>query len=186
MELNAGICVLRSWQPNDRNALMDAANDYEVWRNLTDRFPYPYTLEDADDWIARCNDEGEPPLNLGIVVKGQVGGGIGLELLNHEKRHTANVGYWLAQGHWNHGIATAALGAFTAYALSSFDLERLQASVFEWNPASARVLEKCGYRLEGQLRRGIVKEGKLTDELVYGLLRTELPIRPADISQPTA
>lgn len=171
MELDAGPCLLRPWQHGDRHTLTEAANDYEIWRNLADQFSHPYTLDHADSWIAHCIDEGEPPRNLSIVVADQAVGAIGLELLEGEKRLTANVGYWLARQHWNQGIVTAALSTFTEYAWSSFEIERLQASVFAWNPASARVLEKCGYRLEGRLRRAFIKGGAVTDELVYGLVR---------------
>jgi RimJ/RimL family protein N-acetyltransferase len=50
-------------------------------------------------------------------------------------------------------------------------LVRLYAHVFEWNPASARVLEKAGFTLEGRLRRSVLKEGQLIDQLMYGLVR---------------
>ena len=177
MEVDAGACALRPWWSSDREVLARAADDREIWRNLTDRFPHPYTLTDADEWIARCLLEGQPHRNLAIVVDSRAVGGIGLELLSQEKRHVANLGYWLARSVWNQGIGTAALLKFTEYAFAAFDVERLQASVFSWNPASARVLEKCGYLLEGRLRGAVVKGGGVTDELVYGLLRAESPLR---------
>jgi ribosomal-protein-alanine N-acetyltransferase len=180
MELDAGACLLRPWQAGDREALTQAANDYEVWRNLTDRFRHPYTLEDADEWIARCLSEGQPPRNFAVVVDNHAVGGIGLELPGAEKRHMANLGYWLARRLWNQGIVTAALRRFTIYAFEAFDLERLQASVYAWNPASAHLLEKCGYHLEGRLRGAVLKDGAVTDELVYGLVRSDSPSRPPD------
>jgi ribosomal-protein-alanine N-acetyltransferase len=175
MELEAGACVLRPWSSSDREALARAADDREVWRNLTDRFPHPYTLKDADEWIACCLLEGQPARNFAIAVDNQAVGGIGLELPGQEKRHTANLGYWLARSLWNQGIGTAALRRFAEYAFEVFDMERLQASVFAWNPASARVLEKCGFLLEGRLREAVVKGGEVTDELIYGLLKAESP-----------
>ena len=45
---------------------------------------------------------------------------------------------------------------------------RLQATILDWNPASCRVAEKCGYELEGRLRKAIFKDGEITDALVYG------------------
>jgi ribosomal-protein-alanine N-acetyltransferase len=179
MEFDAGASLLRPWRVDDREALAQAANDYEVWRNLTDRFPHPYTVEEADEWIARCLEE-QPPRNFAVVLANQAVGGIGLELLGDEKRHVGNLGYWLIRRLWNQGIATAALSSFTDYAFEAFNLHRLQASVFAWNPASARVLEKCGYRFEGRIRDAVLKDGAMTDELIYGLLRSESPSRPAD------
>ena len=57
------------------------------------------------------------------------------------------------------------------YAFASFDLIRVEAYVFEWNPASCRVLEKAGFTLEGRLRKTVTKDGKTIDELLYGLVR---------------
>jgi ribosomal-protein-alanine N-acetyltransferase len=69
------------------------------------------------------------------------------------------------------GFATAAVKAVTEYAFATFDLRRLQATVFEWNPASARVLEKAGYTFEGRQRGSIVKDGRIGDALMYARLR---------------
>jgi RimJ/RimL family protein N-acetyltransferase len=81
------------------------------------------------------------------------------------------IGYWLGQSYWNRGIATEALVAVTAYAFETFDINRIWAGVFAWNPASARVLEKAGYVLEGRLRNAITKDGETTDELIYSTVR---------------
>jgi len=64
-------------------------------------------------------------------------------------RRSAELGFWLGEPFWNRGIMTEAVKAFTALSFESFDLVRIYARVFEWNPASARVLEKSGYLLEG-------------------------------------
>ena len=62
---------------------------------------------------------------------------------------------------------TSALEAFTAYAFPHFGLRRLHAMVLEWNPASMRVLEKCGYVCEAVLKRSALKDGVVADELLY-------------------
>lgn len=79
-----------------------------------------------------------------------------IHLSGHDvHRKTAEVGYWLGEPFWGQGIATTTLGALTEYAFANFDLARLEAAVYEWNPASARVLEKCGCVLEGRLRKSV-------------------------------
>ena len=69
--------------------------------------------------------------------------------------------------YWGRGIATAAVSRVAPYALEHFGLARLESPVFEWNPASMRVLEKCGFQREGVLRRSIVKDGELIDQAIY-------------------
>ena len=82
--------------------------------------------------------------NFAIVVSGEAIGGIGLRLGTDIFRRSAEIGYWLGEPFWGRGIATEAVGAVSQYAFESFDLCRLEAGVFEWNPASMRVLEKAG------------------------------------------
>jgi [ribosomal protein S5]-alanine N-acetyltransferase len=61
--------------------------------------------------------------------------------------------------------------ATAEFALSQLDLVRLEAPVFEWNPASMRVLEKCGFVREGVLRKSVVKDGKIIDAVIYARVR---------------
>ena len=70
---------------------------------------------------------------------------------------------------------TPALAAFLDYVWETFPVQRLEAEVFSWNPASARVLEKNGFILEGTRRKAILKDGELIDEGFYALLRDDKP-----------
>ena len=146
------------------------ADDRAVWRNLA-LFPHPYTEEHAEEWIARCREQ-QPPQDLVIDVGGRLAGVCGIDLGKGVGRYTASVGYWLGRRHWNQGVATEVLGCFLEYIWETFDVERLQAEVFSWNPASARVLEKNGFALEGTRRKAIFKDGELIDEWMYTLFRS--------------
>jgi RimJ/RimL family protein N-acetyltransferase len=162
--------LLRPWASGDEDALARHANNRNVWLNLRDRFPHPYTREDAARWIALCAPV-VPPQNLAIAVGSEAVGGIGLERGADVYRRTAEVGYWLGESFWGRGIATAALRRFSEYAFETFDLVRLHAGVFEHNRRSARVLEKAGYTLEVRRRRAVFKDGRILDELAYFRLR---------------
>jgi RimJ/RimL family protein N-acetyltransferase len=173
MEIDLGVGgSIRSWAREDRASIVRHANDRAVWINLRDLFPHPYTLADADRWLDLVA-EAEPETNFAIAVGGEAVGGIGLALQADVARRSAEVGYWLGRAYWNRGLATAAVQALTGWAFSRFDLVRLQAAVFAWNPASARVLEKAGYAFEGRLRRSVTKDGRTTDQLLYAVVRDE-------------
>jgi RimJ/RimL family protein N-acetyltransferase len=163
--------TLRRWRTADIEALVRHANNWNVWINLKDRFPHPYTDADARAWIAHCDARTGEPTTFAIDWRGEAIGGLGLEPHTDVHRLTATVGYWLGEPFWGRGFATQALRALTAYAFSTFDLHRLEATVFDWNLASARVLEKAGYSLEGRLRRSIIKDGRMADSLLYARLR---------------
>ena len=164
---------IRPWQLSDKPALLRYADNRNIWINLTDIFPHPYTAEDADRWLWRCGAEQKPHTNFAIDLSGEAIGGTGIELRQGVQRKTAYIGYWLGEPFWGRGFATAALRQMTAHAFANFGVVRLQAFVFEWNPASARVLEKVGYKLEGRMRQSIFKDGRYADELIYAKLRGE-------------
>ena len=73
----------------------------------------------------------------------------------------------LGEPFWNRGIMTEALAAVTDHAIETHGLARVYALPFEWNQASARVLEKAGYQLEARLRRSAIKDGRVIDQFLY-------------------
>jgi len=166
MRLELDACVLRSWEPGDAESLARHADSREIWRNLRDGFPHPYHLEDAVGWIDTCLGQ-EPETNFAIEVEGQTVGGIGLILGSDVERITAEVGYWLGKACWGRGVMTEALVAFRDYSLQRYSLTRLHARTYDWNPGSARVLEKSGFEYEGRLRRSALKDGQIIDQLLY-------------------
>ena len=170
MELKLKTCVVRSWQWRDRDAIVRHANNRNVWINLRDRFPYPYTTSDARRWFESVVGH-KPETNFAISVANETVGGIGFDLQQDVGHRSAQIGYWLGEGFWGRGIATEALIAVTDYAFSHYHVCRLFAHVFAWNPASARVLEKAGYEYEGRLRKSVTKDGQTIDQLMYAMIR---------------
>lgn len=163
--------ILRPWRFSDADALVRHTNNRKIWLNLRDRFPHPYTEADAREWLAlRAADTGSPT-NFAIEFEGEAIGAIGLEFFADVHRMTAEIGYWLGEPMWNRGFATIAVKAVTRYAFETFELQRLQAAIFEWNAASARVLEKAGYEFEGRMRNYVVKDNRIGDALLYAKLR---------------
>ena len=176
MNLRLSRCTIRPWAQGDAGALVRHADEREVWRNLRERFPHPYTAADAAGWIAFVSRQ-DPATHFAIEVDGEAAGGIGFTLGEDVHARMAEVGYWLGRAVWGRGIATEALRAVTAHAFAAHPLDRLQACVFAWNPASVRVLEKAGYLREALLRRAVTKDGETTDMLIYGILRDD-PVAP--------
>jgi RimJ/RimL family protein N-acetyltransferase len=170
VRLECGPCVVRDWRPGDKAAVVRAANNRNVWRNLAHRFPHPYTDADADRWFGMLR-EAPLPTHWAIEVDGEAAGGIGIDVGEGIHAKTAHFGYWLAEPHWGRGIMTAAVRAVAEHVLAHFDVARLEAPVFAWNPASMRVLEKCGFVREGVLRQSVLKDGQLIDAMLYARVR---------------
>jgi RimJ/RimL family protein N-acetyltransferase len=163
---------VREWRPEDKPALIRHANNRNVWRNLVHTFPHPYTEAAADAWITMAGAPGRD-IHRAIVVDGQAIGGVGVNAGTGISERTGLFGYWIGESHWGQGLATAAAGALVADAFSSGQFSRLEASVFSWNPASMRVLDKLGFQREGVLRKSVLKEGQLIDSVLYALVISE-------------
>jgi len=146
------------------------ANNRRVWANLRDRFPSPYTDEDAELWVRHAT-RAVPATDFAIQVGDEAGGGIGIVLKDDVDRISAELGFWLGEPFWGRGVMTDAVTAFVPWAFERFNLSRIYAQVFGFNPASARVLEKAGFTLEGTLRRSAIKDGVITDQLQFARLR---------------
>ena len=166
MRIDIGEWQVRSYRVGDAPSLARYANNRNISRNLGDTFPYPYTLSDANDWISLVMQQ-QPEANFAIASRDELIGGIGLTLRDDIHRRSAEIGYWLGEPILGAGHRHGRIAALTDYAFANHDIVRLDAGVFEWNPASMRVLEKVGYVREGRLRKSITKDGRTIDEFLY-------------------
>lgn len=166
MEIKGNQFTLRPFCIADAPALQKHANNPKVPAYLLDRFPSPYTLEDAEAFIDLMINK-ITVTNFAIEINGEVAGGISLEFRTDVYRKSPLIGYWLGEDHWGKGIATEAVKLVTKYAFESFDVICVLAFIFSENEASMRVLEKAGYTLQGMLKQTVIKGGEVMDEHVY-------------------
>lgn len=171
MELIIDGAQIRGFCDADIDGLCRSFGDPKVTRMLRE-IPSPYTRTHAREWVEVTRDE-RPLRHFAIAKDCELIGGVGFKFQAGVYSHTAEIGYWLNEPYWGQGIATEVVRTMTAYAFDHFDLVRVFAQVFESNPASARVLEKVGYQLDGRLRKNVDKDGRLLDELVYSRLCDE-------------
>jgi ribosomal-protein-alanine N-acetyltransferase len=171
LDIGDGVAI-RSFEAADAAAIVKYADNRGVWLGLRDAFPHPYTLKDAHEWLDRALNQ-QPECNFAIATPEELIGGIGVGLGQGERRLSGEVGYWLGEPFWGKGIVTRAVMAFTDYVFETYDLVRVYADVFSNNTASARVLEKAGYRREAHFRKSIIKDGKILDLYVYTKLRSD-------------
>jgi len=162
--------LIRKWNINDIEVLVQIANNMNVWNNLRNHFPHPYTIEDAKSWLELVDVEGAT-LNFAIEFEGVLVGGIGLIPNSDVYVMSAEIGYWIGESYWGKGIATEAIRQITEYIFYNFDIIRIYAEVFENNKHSMRALEKNGFYLEGVRRKSILKNGNLMDDYIWVRLR---------------
>ncbi|MCP4400273.1 MAG: GNAT family N-acetyltransferase [bacterium] len=173
MKFSFGECCIRSYEDGDVPSLARHANNRNIWITLADRFPHPYTEGDAKGWIEFVRSQ-EHETHFAIADDNEAFGTIGFSPGRDNCCKTAVMGYWLSEMYWGRGIMSKVVPAFTGYVFKNFpEIVRLQAEVFEGNPASGRVLEKAGFMQEARLRQSVFKDGKLMDDLIYAMLRGE-------------
>lgn len=160
--------ILRPWHADDADDLVRYADNPEIAKNLRDAFPHPYTMENAVSFIGMAS---KSPSIFAIEIEGHACGGIGLHPQQDIYRLNAEMGYWLGQPFWGHGIITEAIARMVEFGFAHLPVDRIFAIPFGSNTASQRVLEKNGFVLEAHLYHTIIKNGKLEDELIYAVRR---------------
>ncbi len=164
---------LRALELTDIDRLAEIANNRKISINLRDGFPFPYTVDDARKFIMNFLNQ-NPTTIFGIEYKGEYVGNIGLVKGKDVYRKSAEIGYFIGEVYWNKGIVTEAVNLITAYGFDKLDIIRIHTGVFDYNIASQKVLEKCGFTKEGIFIKSIIKNGKIYDEIRYAKLKDEM------------
>jgi RimJ/RimL family protein N-acetyltransferase len=135
--------LLRPGWEDDAAALHEAIAHEAVAMKLS-RLPWPYTLEDAQTFLAAQRQREAPHMLIFARTAGKpkLIGGIGLDTSGG----TAELGYWISPPFWGLGFATEAARAVVNMARESLPCRKVVARHFVDNPASGRVLQKNGFR----------------------------------------
>lgn len=163
--------TLRPFNSSDSQSLAFHANNRDVWLGVRDIFPFPYTEEDAKNFIDYATTT-KTEIILAIDVNGKAVGAIGLHLKNDVFKLNGEIGYWLGAGLHGKGIASKAVAQMVDLAFNERKLLRVYAEVFSNNPASARVLEKNGFELEARLKKAVIKNNEIHDLLIFSMINT--------------
>lgn len=165
-------CKIRKWNLSDAPDLAATLSNRKIQDNLRDGLPYPYTEQDAKDYISAMlsADENET-FAFAVTVDNRAIGSIGVFRQENIHRQTAELGYYIAEDYWGKGIMTEAVRQVCEYVFDKSDIIRIYAEPFAYNTASCRVLEKAGFQYEGTLRQNAVKSGKVLDMRMYSLLK---------------
>jgi RimJ/RimL family protein N-acetyltransferase len=137
--------VLRAPRLGDVKSVATLANDRRIAEN-TARIPHPYRIADAEDFVATANLGSEIVFVIMLRSGQETYRVIGACGYTQVDRHPPELGYWLGVKHWGKGYATEAVRAMIDHIFADTDAEAIQSSARVTNPASRRVLEKCGFQ----------------------------------------
>lgn len=157
---------IRHLQINDAESLAKYGNDQEIWLNMRNEFPYPFTSADAEILITQTREEADAVV-VAIANEQEAIGVISLLIHDDIRCHSGVLSYWIGREFWRQGIGTNAIDALAKYAFSRLGLVRVYAKVFSTNIGSIRALEKNGFHKEGHFKKGVFKEEEFIDQVLY-------------------
>lgn len=159
----------------DARAFVQWLDDRQI-HDRTLEIPFPYTREDADKFLQDSQERRRRagrPMEFAIrTTDGALIGMIGFRGKYPDDLARDEISFWLARPYWTQGIMTKVLDRFTRFAFEERGMKRLEMSVFDFNVASRRVAEKCGYRLERTLPKAHRKNGAEIDAKLYVIDRS--------------
>lgn len=170
--------LIRSPLPGDGPELHAAIK--ESLGELSPWMPWPRehtTVEDSEASARRARvaflDRSELRLHLYLKGTGTLIGSSGLQRIDWGVPKF-EIGYWCRTGFTGRGYATEAVRAITAFAFDALGARRVEVRCDSRNLPSARVAERAGFRLEGELRNNeIGTDGAPRNTLIYAVIPEE-------------
>jgi [ribosomal protein S5]-alanine N-acetyltransferase len=155
--------ILRPAKKSDLQSWFRNYQDKDTARNF---MSIPKNLKEAEKELFEKNKDSE---GFVIDVNGEAVGGIGVHDI--VKGHKATMSFWIAKKCRGKGVMTKAVNLVTKYFFRKYKLKRIDGNVRTFNKASARVMEKAGYKLEGILRKNKLKNGKFMNDMVFAKVK---------------
>ena len=163
---------IRRWKIEDKSELAEVLNNRNILNNLRDGVPYPYTENDAADFInAMLSADPDKTFAFAITLDDKVIGSIGIFRQENIHYRTAELGYYIGEKYWGNGYMTEAVKQACGFVFENSDIIRIYAEPFAYNTGSCRVLEEAGFVYEGTLRSNAYKNGNIIDMKMYALVK---------------
>jgi len=168
------LVYLREYRKSDVETAHKYINDYEVKRMLVPGIPFPLRLEEEEKWYD-SQSAFKDIYNFAIarIEDDEYLGGCGINEVDW-KNSVAAVGIFLGKQFWNAGYGTDAMRVLLAFVFDQMNINKAKLNVYSFNKRAIKSYTKCGFQIEGTLRQEIFRDGAFHDEIVMGILRSEL------------
>ena len=167
--------VVRPFRSGDAEAVFEAVtSNYEHLREYMHWMVPDYSLRHAEEFVERSLESAAnmTSLGFGIFDASDLIGSIGFVNFEQSARRT-EIGYWISKSYEGRGIISECCRLLINYAFDVLKMNRIEIHCATGNARSAAIPERFGFKLEGTLRQSEMRNGKLHDFAVYGLLKNE-------------
>jgi len=156
--------ILRMPRKGDVDSLWNNYNETRVIKSFVTN---PTEKKFRDDFRKGLRKKEKDSERFVIEIDGEAVGKIYINLVDPYNKTKAKIGYWIGKKYRGKGIVTKVVKIAVTYWVRKYKLRRVEARARTYNKSSARVLEKAGFKLEGILRKNVLKDGKLYDDFIY-------------------
>lgn len=167
--------LLRPFSPEDAPAVHEHCANWDVARMLT-RVAHLYSRNMAESWIASHGAAWQSGEEITFCIDLD-GVAIGAIALRRTAVGTYELGYWLGESWWGRGFATEAARQAVCFAFERLGAKKLTSGHFPDNPASGRVLEKCGFRYTGESMEHSEARGETVTQRNFEYPRSNMEAR---------
>lgn len=157
---------LTKFKLSDAKRVAKICNDENLTRYLP--LPYPYTLEMAKEWISSQKTDLKH-LDYAVISK-ETNQLIGSISLSDKGDGCKELGYWLAPECHGKGIMTETAQCLISYAFEKLGVHKIIAKHYIENPASGKVMQKCGMNVVGILKKHALKNNIWHDVCLYEII----------------
>lgn len=171
-ECSSGTLGLRLHRITDKDSLVKAANHPEVVKYSYDSFPHPYTEKDAENYFNLLKNQ-NPRSHFAVTINDELIGGFSLDIGTDVERFSSIITCWIGKEYWGKDVASIIVSRVCDYVFKETKIVRIAARVFDGNKASERVLEKCGFVIEGVACKSICKNGAFLDGHLYARIKSD-------------
>lgn len=160
--------TLTTWKQHHLTNLIRLANNPKIAQTMGARFPFPYTLQHATEWLNMVTPN--QIYRWAIEVDDELVGSIVLKEITHVTPSIGIIVYWIGEQHWGKGIATDAVKQVVTFAFEQAQFIKIETPVLPWNVSSIKVLKKCGFTKKDTSKHHMVKDGKAIECDLYFIM----------------
>lgn len=167
--------ILREYRKEDLPYMRKWVNNAEITKYLSHIFLYPHTLNATEDFLNSML-QGSSGIKGFIIAYKETEEYIGqIDLINIDwVNRVGTLGIVIGTTEYlGKGYGTEAIKLIQEFAFNKLNLHKLDLEVRAYNERAIRCYKKCGFKEEGRIRENYFIDGKYTDTLFMGILKSE-------------